>query len=120
VLDQFGSTTEIHQFVQSGNEEGVEEFYGRKKQSPVLGGEGIRSEVMTYLGLMGDEHPRHERNRVRPPAERVMKVVAEEYGKGEEELRSSRREEANEGEEGGDRLDKEAMRYDVGGSSKRV
>jgi len=47
-------------------------------------------------------------------------MVAEEYGKGEEELRTSRREEANEGEEGGDRLDKEAMRYDVGGSSERV
>jgi len=63
----------------------------------VLGGEGFRSKMMTYLGLMGDEHPRHERNRVRPPAERVVKVVAEEYGKGEEELRSSRRGEANEG-----------------------
>ncbi len=37
VLDQFGSTTEFHQYVQSGNEEGMEEFYGSKKQNPVLG-----------------------------------------------------------------------------------
>ncbi len=42
------------------------------------------------------------------------------YGKGVEDLRTSRRGEGNEGEEGTDGLDEEAMRYDVGGSSKTV
>jgi len=97
VLDHFGSTSEFHQYVQSGNEEGIEEFYSSKKQSPVLGGEGFRGKVMRYLGPMGVEHPRYERITVRPSAERVLKVVAQVYGKGVDDLRTGRRGEENEG-----------------------
>jgi len=53
--------------------------------------------MMRYLGLMGFEHPRYERITIRPSAERVLKVVAQVYGKGVEELRTSRRGEENEG-----------------------
>jgi len=76
---------------------GIEEFYGSKKQSPVLGGEEFRGKVMGYLGPMGVEHPRYEPLTVRPSAERVLKVVAQVYGKGVEDLRTGRREEENEG-----------------------
>ncbi len=68
-----------------------------RNRTRCLGGEGFRGKVMRYFGLMRDEHSRHERNRLRPPAEWVQKVVAQEYGKGEEELRTSQRGEANEG-----------------------
>ncbi len=97
VLDHFGSTSEFHQYIQSGNEEGIEEFYGSKKQSPVLGGEGFRGKVMRYLGVMGVEHPRYERITVRPSAERVLKEVAQVYGKAVDDLRTGRRGEENEG-----------------------
>jgi len=97
VLDHSGSTSEFHRFVQSGNEEGIEEFYGSKKQSPVLGSEGFRGKVMRYLGPMGVEHPRYERITVRPSAERVLKVGVQVYGKGVEGLRTGRRGEGNEG-----------------------
>ncbi len=46
---------------------------------------------MIYLGLMGVEHPRHERITVRSSAERVLKVVAQVYGKGVDDLRTRRR-----------------------------
>ena len=51
-----------------------------------------------YLGLMGVEHPRYERITGGPSTKRVLlKVVAQVYGKGVEDLRTSRRGEANEG-----------------------
>jgi len=72
LLDHFGSTAEFHQYVQSGNEEGLEGFYGSTKQSPVLGGEGFQGKLMIYFGLMGVEHPRYERITGRPSAKRVL------------------------------------------------
>ncbi len=97
VLDHFESIEDFHRFVQSGNEEGIEEFYGSKKQSPVLGGEGFRDRVMRDLRSIGREHPRYERISVRPSAERVLKVVARVYGGRVEDLVRSRRGEENEG-----------------------
>ncbi len=37
VLDHFGSTSAFHQFVQSGNEEGIEEFYAVRSRARCLG-----------------------------------------------------------------------------------
>ena len=97
MLDHFGSREEFQQFVQSGNGEEIEEFYDRKKQSPVLGREGFRDRVMRGLGSIGGEHPRYERMSVRPSAERVLKLVAQVYGRRVEDLVRSRRGEENEG-----------------------
>ena len=44
-----------------------------------------------YLGLMEVEHPRYERIVLRPSAERVLKVIAQVFGMGVEDLRISRR-----------------------------
>ena len=96
-MDHFGSTEEFEEFVQSGNEEELEEFYEKKKQGPVLGGEGFRERVTRGMGKVGIEHPRYERVWVRPTAERVLKEVARVYGKTVEELARSRRGEENEG-----------------------
>ncbi len=62
-----------------------------------MGNKSILRPVRVDLGLMGLEHPRYERITGRPSAERVLKVVAQVSGKGVEDLRTSRRGEANEG-----------------------
>ncbi len=99
VLDHFEGPSDFHGFVQSGNEEEIEKFYGGKKRSPVLGGEGFRGRVMRRMQPIGAEHPRYERVSVRPSAERVLKVVAQQYGKAVQDLKSSRRGKENEGGE---------------------
>ena len=97
VLDHFESPADFHRFVQSGNEEEIEKFYIGKKRSPVLGGEGFRGKVMRQMRPIGVEHPRYERVSVRPSAEWVLKVVARQYGKVAQDLKSSRRGKENEG-----------------------
>ncbi len=97
VLEHFGSKEDFHRFVQSGNEEEIEDFYERKKQSPVLGVEGFLERVRRDLRPIGAEHPRYERVSVRPTAERVLKEVARVYGGTVEDLVKSRRGVENEG-----------------------
>ncbi len=63
-----------------------------------MGNKSILNPDPVYLGLMGVEHPRYERITGGPSTKRVLlKVVAQVYGKGVEDLRTSRRGEANEG-----------------------
>lgn len=97
VLEHFRSREDFHLFVQSGNEEEIEEFYESKKQSPVLGGEGFRARITMGLRPIGAENPRYERVSVRPKAHRVLNEVAQVYGRTVEELLRSRRGEENEG-----------------------
>ncbi len=62
-----------------------------------MGNKSILRPDRVDLGPMGVEHPRYERITGRPLAKRVLEVVAQVYGKGVEDLRTSRRGEANEG-----------------------
>ena len=97
VMEHFRSREEFVQFVQSGNEEQIEKFYGQKKQGAVLGDEAFRARVTSGMGKIAMEHPRYERVWVRPTADRVLKEVAGVYGKTVDELLRNRRGEENEG-----------------------
>jgi hypothetical protein len=79
VLERFSGVREFHEFVLSGNEGALREFYSQRRQSPVLGGEKFRQRLMGRLDRFSREHPRYERIGVRPPVERVLDCVARAY-----------------------------------------
>lgn len=94
VLESFGDARGFHEFVLSGNEQALKEFYNERRQTPVLGGERFRERLMGSVGRLSREHPRYER--VRPPADRVLRVLAQEYGVKLEAVLQGRRGRENE------------------------
>ncbi|MBI2985706.1 MAG: transposase [Deltaproteobacteria bacterium] len=80
LLEQFLGVKGFHQFVLSGNEKALKEFYSQSRRSPLLGGERFRERFRGRLGKLSREHPRHEKVGVRPSVDRVMSETAEVYG----------------------------------------
>lgn len=80
VLGEFAGIKGFHEFVLEGNEEGLEAFYRKGRQSPVLGDERFRDRLEGKAVRVDREHPRHERLAVRPSVDKVLKGVAKVYG----------------------------------------
>jgi hypothetical protein len=86
LLEEFSGVREFQEFVLSGNEDKLEEFYTRGRKSPILGGEAFKERVREKVGKIGGEHPRHEREWLRPSVEEVVSNVATAYGAGVDEV----------------------------------
>ena len=91
LLEEFRNIREFQEFVLSGNEERLKEFYTRGRQSLILGGEDFRERVREKIGKIGGEHPRHERVWLRPSVDEVVSSVAVAYGIGVDEVLGWRR-----------------------------
>ncbi|MCH7912647.1 MAG: hypothetical protein IH856_06365 [Deltaproteobacteria bacterium] len=72
VLERFKDRREFHEFVLSGNEERIREYYSSQRQSPLLGGEGFLAWVRARREKFSGEHPRYKRVGVRPTVETVV------------------------------------------------
>jgi len=107
VMGQFRNIRAFHEFVLEGNEEALEEFYRKGKQSPVLGDEEFRERLMEKRVRVDREHPRHERAVVRPSVDKVLKALARAYGVGTEDLVKGKRGTENEARKVGMYLVKE-------------
>ena len=107
VMSEFGSVAAFHGFVLEGNEQALEEFYKKARQSPVLGGEDFRERVIEKPLRMDREHPRHERAAVRPSVDRVLRALAKTYGVRVESLLAGKRGKENEARKVGMYLIKE-------------
>jgi len=107
VMAEFGSITRFHQFVLEGNEAGLEQFYQRGRQAPVLGDQEFRERLRGKAVRVDREHPRHERAAVRPSVDKVLKTVAERYGMAVEDLMKGKRGKENEARKVGMYLVKE-------------
>lgn len=107
VRGEFRSVGAFHEFVLEGNEEALEEFYKKGRQSPVLGDEAFRERLMEKPVPIDREHPRHERAVVRPSVDKVLKILARAYGVRVEELVKGRRGKNNEARKVGMYLVKE-------------
>ena len=79
-MEGFSNVGEFQEFILSGNEDKLIQFYTRGRQSPILGGEDFRERVREKIGKVGGERPRHERVWLRPSVEEVVSNVAEAYG----------------------------------------
>jgi putative transposase len=71
-------------FVEAGVEEEVAAFYGRRRQSPMLGDAGFQERVLRRVQA-AEEVPRHEQRRWLAP-EQVLAAVARHYGLSVERL----------------------------------
>ncbi|MGH7826969.1 MAG: transposase [Candidatus Binatia bacterium] len=79
VLEQLGGRQAFHDFVLSGNEESLKEFYESGRQSVVLGGDEFVEEVRGRVGELGREQPRYQRRIVQRAPEHVLRRVAAIY-----------------------------------------
>jgi len=107
VMGEFASITAFHGFVLGGNEQALEEFYKKGRQSPVLGDEEFRERLNEKPLRVGREHPRHERALVRPSVDKVLRVLAGVYGVKVEDLMKAKRGKDNEARKVGMYLIKE-------------
>lgn len=80
LLEGFSNVGEFQEFILSGNEDKLIQFYTCGRQSPILGGEDFRERVREKIGKIGGEHPRHEKVWLRPSVEEVVSNVAGAYG----------------------------------------
>ena len=80
VLEQLGGRKAFHEFVLSGNEEALENFYNSKRHSPVLGTEEFVEKVRRVEVKLAREIPRYQRRGVQAHPEQVIGRVAGMYG----------------------------------------
>ena len=107
VMGEFASITAFHGFVVEGNEQALEEFYKKGRQSPVLGDEEFRERLIEKPLRVDREHPRHERAAVRPSVDGVLRALVKVYGVEVEDLLTARRGKKNEARKVGMYLIKE-------------
>jgi hypothetical protein len=86
VLEQIGERTVFHQFVLSGNEQSLEEYYKGQRRSPILGGEAFIERVKQPAEILAREYSRHERRVVQADPEWVMRKIVEQYNVEREEV----------------------------------
>ena len=86
VLEQVGGRRAFHEFVLSGNEESLKQFYESGRQSPVLGGDEFIEKVRGRVGELAREHPRYQRRGVQAGPEQVIRRVAGMYKIGKEDV----------------------------------
>ena len=79
VLEPLGGRKAFHEFVLSGNEEALENFYKSKRHSAVLGTEEFAEKVRRPEVDLAREIPRYQRRAVQPQPEQVIGRVAGIY-----------------------------------------
>jgi putative transposase len=85
-LKQIGGRQAFHEFVLSGNEESLKQYYEAKRQSPILGNEAYVERIRGMRGPPVREHPRYERRAVEAGPERVINEVMRQYKVAREEI----------------------------------
>ena len=85
-LEQLGGRRAFHEFVLSGNEESLKQYYESKRQSPILGSEAFVERVRHPGASAVREHPRYERRVVQVGLERVIEEVVRQYKVAREEI----------------------------------
>ena len=95
-LAQFGGKRAFHEFVLSGNEKSLKQYYEAKRRSPILGSEAYVERVRRMRISGTREHPRYERRAVEVAPERVINTVMRQYKVAWEQIFRGRRGEENE------------------------
>ena len=90
-MGEFSSIAHFHEFVLEGNNKALENFYKNGGQSPVLGDEEFRNELMEKPLRVDRKHPRYERAAVRPSVDQVLKTLVKSHGPKVEDLMKGRR-----------------------------
>ncbi len=86
VLTHFGGRQAFHEFVLSGNEESLRQYYEAERRSPILGSEAFIERVRGRSPAVAREHARYERRVIQPGPERVISEVMRQYKVRREEI----------------------------------
>jgi len=78
-MEQIGGRQAFHEFVLSGNEESLKQYYERQRQAPILGSEKFMERVRQPFAAVAREHARYERRAVEAAPERVIGEVVRQY-----------------------------------------
>ena len=78
-LEQIGERRAFHEFVLSGNEQSLDEYYKSERRSPILGREAFIERVKQPAATLAREYPRYERRAVQGDPERVVRKIVEQY-----------------------------------------
>jgi putative transposase len=78
-LEQIGGRQAFHEFVLSGNEESLRQYYEAKRQSPILGSEAFIERIRQPGAAATREYPRYERRVVEVGPECVINEVMRQY-----------------------------------------
>ena len=81
-----GGRQAFHEFVLSGNEESLKQYYERPRQAPILGSEKFMERVRQPFVAVAREHARYERRVVEAGPERVISEVVRQYKVTREEI----------------------------------
>jgi hypothetical protein len=63
---------QFHKFVLQGNDSALEKFYKNSRQSPILGDEKFRNELMETPLRVDREYPRYERAAVKLSLDQLL------------------------------------------------
>jgi putative transposase len=85
-VEQIGGRQAFHEFVLSGNEESLRQYYEAQRQSPILGSEEFIERVIRPGAPATREHPRYERRVIQVGPERVINEVMRQYKVAREEI----------------------------------
>ena len=96
VLSDYRSRMDFHQFVLSGNEEALSQFYSNKRRSPILVGEGFITRIKEGSFSLTREHVGYETKILRPRLSSVIREVVKVYKVSEEDLFHGQRGKRNE------------------------
>lgn len=95
-LEQIGGRRAFHEFVLSGNEESLKQYYEAQRQSPILGSEEFIERARKPGQALAREHARYERRVVEVGPERVIGAVLRHYDVTREEILRGKRGQENE------------------------
>jgi chromosomal replication initiation ATPase DnaA len=96
VLEQIGDKKSFHEFVLSGNEESLKQYYEAPRQAPVLGSEQFIERLPPRDRAATKEHARYEKQVVQAGPENVIAEVAKQYKVSREEILRRQRGRENE------------------------
>jgi REP element-mobilizing transposase RayT/predicted house-cleaning noncanonical NTP pyrophosphatase (MazG superfamily) len=79
LLESMEGPKGFHAYVMEGNDPEIEKYYGRTKQSPVLGGEEFIQWIRERVEEPSKEHVKEERRHFKPKIDEVIECVASAY-----------------------------------------
>ena len=95
-LEQIGGRKAFHEFVVSGNDESLKQYYEAERHSPILGSEEFIERVRQPDVAHAREYARYERRVVQTGAERVIQEVIRQFKVTREQIFGGKRGRENE------------------------
>lgn len=92
----FKSRKNFDQYVMAGSDAKLEKLLSSRRLPVILGGKDFVEKIKKLAPKPDREHPKHERQRLRPAIEAIIKLVSKTYNVPEERIKQGVRGQANE------------------------